>query len=143
MNPATISALAALIGSFIGGLTSVATAWVLQRSQAKAGEVAAEKKRRQILYKMFIDEASRLYGDALEHDNPQVAALVRIYALVSRMRVLSSPPVIEAADKMVRKIVDTYLEPNRTFVEVHDMLRSNSIDPLREFSEVARKELEP
>ena len=91
---------------------------------------------------MFIDEASRLYGDALEHDNPQVAELVRIYAMVSRMRVLSSPPVIEAADRMVRKIVDTYLEPNRTFHEVHEMLRRDSIDPLREFSEMCRKELE-
>jgi hypothetical protein len=37
MNAASISALAALIGSFIGGLTSVATSWVMQQSQAKAG----------------------------------------------------------------------------------------------------------
>jgi hypothetical protein len=103
---------------------------------------ATEKRQRQTLHKLFIDEASRLCGDALEHNNPQVVELVRIYALVSRMRVLSSPPVIEAANKIVRKIVDTYLEPNKTFLEVHELLRRDAMDPLREFSETCRQELE-
>ena len=37
----------------------------------------------------------------------QTAGLVKIYAVVSRMRVFSSPEVIEAAENIMRKIVDT------------------------------------
>jgi hypothetical protein len=106
MNPAYISALAALAGSIIGGLTSLATSWLAQRTQATAKELTRNRRRREKLYRTFIEEASRLYIDALGHDESQAfeqsAGLVKIYALVSRMRVLSSPRVIEAADNILR-----------------------------------------
>jgi hypothetical protein len=57
-----------------------------------------EKARRQKLYKQFIDEASKLYADALVHDKAELSALVSVYALISRMRVVSSCGVIEKAD---------------------------------------------
>ena len=40
MNPAYISALAALAGSIIGGLTSLATSWISQRSQSADSDEA-------------------------------------------------------------------------------------------------------
>ena len=89
---------------------------------------------------MFIDEASRLNADAQECDQPHVADLVRIYAMIS-MRVLCSPPVIETAEKMVRQVLDAYLGPNRTFLELPDVLRHDAIDALRDFSETWREEL--
>ena len=55
---------------------------------------------REDLYKSFIEEASTLYADALEHDQADTSKLVGLYALVSRMRVRSSPPVIENADRI-------------------------------------------
>jgi prophage DNA circulation protein len=58
-----------------------------------------------------------------------------IYAMISRMRVLSSPQVVKAAENIVRKTVDTYLAPNKTFPELRDMLYHDAVDPLREFSE--------
>ena len=58
------------------------------------------------------------------------------------MRVLSSTSVVECADQIVRKIIVTYLEPNKTVPELTKMATSGSIDPLREFSEAARAELE-
>ena len=39
MNAAYISALAALAGSVIGGLTSLLTSWLTQRTQARAQEL--------------------------------------------------------------------------------------------------------
>ena len=39
---------------------------------------------RQKPYKQFIDETSKLYADALVHDEAEISALVRIYALISR-----------------------------------------------------------
>ena len=142
MNPAYVTAVAALAGSIIGGLTSFATSWLTQARQARAGALAGDKKRRRKLYMEFIDEASRLYAQALEHDKAQVADLVRIYSMINRMRLTSSPQVIDAAEAMVRLIIDTYLEPNKTFLELYDKLHAGAIDPLREFSEGCRRELE-
>ena len=65
MNPGYISAFAALAGSLIGGLTTFAAAWVTQRQQANVQWLLQEKTRRQELYQQFIEEASKLYVDAL------------------------------------------------------------------------------
>ena len=107
--------LAALAGSAIGGLTSFAAAWVTQRQQANVQWLLQDKTRRQELYKQFIEEASKLYADALVHNQVEVSALVSIYALTSRMRIISSPEIVERADKVIRMIVDTYFLPNKTF----------------------------
>jgi hypothetical protein len=91
---------------------------------------------------LFIDEASRLYADALVHDEAEFSALVRVYALISRMRVVSSPAVVEKAEAIVRIIVDTYFAPNKSFPEVRKLMDSRTIDPLRTFSEECRAELQ-
>jgi hypothetical protein len=49
------------------------------------------------------------------------------------MRILSSPKVIESAELVARRIVDAYLEPNKTFLELREMANSGSIDLLRDF----------
>jgi len=53
---------------------------------------------RRHLYKDFIEAASRLYTDAFEHDKADTSKLVNLYALVSRMRVRSSPRIVESAE---------------------------------------------
>ena len=142
MNAAYLPALAALAGSAIGGLTSVASAWLTLHHQQRANPLSSEKARRQKLYKQFIDEASKLYADALVHDQAEVSALVGIYALISRMRVMSSPPVIEKADAVVHLILDTYFMPNKSFPEVRHMMNGHAVNPLRAFAEECRAELE-
>ena len=47
---------------------------------------------------------------------------------------------IEAAEKAGRLILDTYLSPNRTFVDLPELI--NEMDPLRDFSEACRRELQ-
>ena len=86
LNPAVLPALAALAGSATGGLTSLASTWLTLRRQGRASRLSRERSRRQKLYKLFIDEASKLYLDALVHDQAEVSALVRVYAVISRMR---------------------------------------------------------
>ena len=88
MNPNYVPALAALAGSAIGGLTSFASAWLSQERQDRATRLAQEKTRRQKLYRQFIDEASKLYADALAPDQAEISALVSVHALMGRMRVL-------------------------------------------------------
>jgi hypothetical protein len=142
MNPAYLPALAALAGSATGGLTSFASTWLTLRRQGHATRLSRDRARREKLYKQFIDEASKLYVDALVHDQPEVSELVRVYALISRMRVVSSPAVVEKAEAVVRMIVDTYFAPNKTFPELRKLIDSDAIDPLRTFSEECRAELQ-
>jgi hypothetical protein len=141
MNPAYLSAFAALAGSLIGGLTTILATWLTQHSQSRARDVAQDLSRREELYKNFIEEASRLYADAFERDNPNISDLVNLYALVSRMRVFSSSKVVESADAIVRRVVATYLEPNKTFRDLKDIIDKDTMDPLREFSSACRDEL--
>jgi hypothetical protein len=141
MASAYLPALAALAGSAIGGLTSLTSAWLTQNHQDRAKGILQDKSRRQKLYKQFIDEASKLYADALAHDEAEVAALVSVYALISQMRVLSSAAVVEAAEAVVRMIVETYFAPNKTFPEVRKLMNSHAIDPLRAFADECRAEL--
>jgi hypothetical protein len=136
-----VPALAALAGSAIGGLTSFASTWLNQARHDRAAGLAQEKARRQKLYKQFIDEASKLYADALMHDQAEIGALVSVYALIGRMRVLSSPVIIESAEAVVRTLVDTYFAPNKTFPELRAMIGSPAMDPLRAFSEKCREDL--
>jgi len=141
MNTAYLSAFAALAGSLIGGLTTILATWLTHRAQSRAQYVAQDLSMRQELYKNFTEEASRLYADAFERDNPNISDLVNLYALVSRMRVLSSSKIIESADAIVRRIIATYLEPNKTFRDLKDIVESDTMDPLREFSNACREEL--
>jgi len=141
MNPVYLSALAALAELAIGGLTSLASAWLTQHSQDRARRLSQDKVSRQKLYKQFIDEASKLYADALVHDQAEVSALVSVYALINRMRVLSRSDVVEKAEAVVRTIVDTYFALNKTFPELRELMDSDAIDPLRAFSEMCRAEL--
>jgi hypothetical protein len=141
MNPTYLPALAALAGSAIGGLTSLGPAWLTQQRQDRATRLSLDKAKRQKLYKQFIDEASKLYADAMVHDEAEVSALVSAYALICRMRVVSSSAVIEQAESVVRMIVDTYFAPNKTFPEMRMLMNSHAVDPLRAFSEECREEL--
>ena len=141
MNSAYLPALAALAGSAIGGLTSLASAWLTQDRQDRTTRLLQDKARRQKLYKQFIDEAAKLYADALVHNEAEVSALVSVYALISQMRVVSSAAVVEKAEAVVRAVVETYFAPNKTFLELHKLIDSHALDPLRAFSEGCRVEL--
>jgi len=58
------------------------------------------------------------------------------------MRLLSSPTVVASAEQIGRRINETYLEPNKTFLELQKMVDSNAIDILGDFSKACREEFE-
>jgi hypothetical protein len=142
MDASIVSALAALAGATIGGFTSVIASMVSQRYQAHAQWLVQEKLRRQELYKEFIEEASKCYSDALQHDKADISALVVLYTKIGRMRVLSSPTVVESAETAGRKILDTYLQPDRTFLDLREMINNHAMDILGDFTEACRREFE-
>src|ERR1700752_5435871 len=101
MEGAYLTAMAALGGAALGGFTSFATSWTTLRTQMKAEGNASSKSRRRKLYKLFINQSSKMYGDALIHDTPELPGLVDLHALVSRMRIVSSTPGIHEASRVV------------------------------------------
>ena len=143
MDVAYVSALSALAGSVVGGLTSGFTTWLSQRAQARAGHLAHALSRRVALYRDFIVAASKSYGEAIISNEPQIEEVIALYAMISRMRILSSARIVACAEKVMTTTVETYLAPNRTIPELHDLIkRGTAVDPLRDFAEAAREELE-
>ncbi len=138
----TYRPFAALAGAAIGGLTSFATSWTTQQAQARAQRLAAEREARTAMFGRFLDEAAKLYSDALQNSRDDITAMIGIYALMNRIRLTSSPQVVEAADTVCRNIVDTYLAPNVTLEEMRANWVDKHVDPLRDFSEACRQELQ-
>ena len=134
-----IPALASFSGSASGTVASMVTGWITRRRKARVRRTLRATSQREALYKSFIEEASRLYADALVNDKSEVSKLVDLYALIARMKILSSDGVIEA-EKAGKLILNTYLSPNRTFVDLPDLI--DEMDPLRDFSEACRRELQ-
>jgi hypothetical protein len=141
MDVAYISALSALAGSVIGGMTSGITSWLNQRSVARAGQLEHELVRRQELYRDFILAASKAYGEALVVSEPKIEELIALYAMISRMRVMSSPNIVACAERVLLKTTDAYFEPNQTVAELRELIRTGTgVDPLKDFAESVREE---
>jgi hypothetical protein len=142
VDASLISAAAALGGAATGGLMSLLASLLANHKQARAQWLAQDRSGRETLYKEFIEAASTCYVDALQHDKPDIPMLVTLYAKTNRMRVISSPQVIASAELVVRRIVDTYFEPDRTFTQVRSMVADGSLDIIRNFSEKTRAEFD-
>jgi hypothetical protein len=142
MDVSYVTAFAALGGAALGGFTSFASSWTTLRIQMKAKQSANSKSKRQKLYKEFIDQASRIYGDALIQSTLELSGLIGLYSLISRMRILSSEEVIENASRVVHVITETFHQPNKTPEELESMIHQHRVDLLQEFSNACRKELE-
>ena len=140
-SPAYLSAVAALVGTFVGVITSIATSWLGQQRQTKEQRRAREKDELEALYRLFIQDASKLYVDALEHNTTEIPKLVDIYATLNRMRVLSSPKVMAEADNALRMILDTYAKENATFSGIRQLIDHGFPDPLRAFSQACHEQL--
>jgi hypothetical protein len=142
MEPAHLSGFAVFAGSVVVALGSLASAWLTKKHEARTRRASENKVGRQKLYAQFIEEASKLYVDALVRDQAEASAMVGIYALISRMRMVSNADVVENAEAVIRTILSTYSRPNKTFPELQNhMLNRGFVDPLLNFSEVCRDEL--
>ena len=83
LDPAVLTALAAIAGSAVGGSATVATAWLTQRTQGRREHIEAEIRKREGLYAEFISEASKLIVEALDH---QLTSPERLFPLAPTCR---------------------------------------------------------
>src|SRR6476659_1939973 len=122
MNNAYISALAALAGSGIGALASVGTTWLTQ------------------LFAEFIDQASRVFADALTHQLDDLSKLVPLYATMGKLRLYASNETVLCADRVMSRILDAYYSPNVNF-ETERIRDAENYDVLRAFIAACQTEL--
>jgi hypothetical protein len=148
MNSGSITALAAILGSLVGALGSILGTWITQRHQDRRDLLARRMFHREELYSAFISESARLLVDALEHNFNDAQKLIPAYALLSRIRLSSSPDVLAAAEEVVRDIIGSYAKPNLTPEQIQSQAvdryqkELSGEDPLRNFSDICRAELE-
>ena len=142
MDTAIVGAMAGILGSLVGGTTTVATTWVTQRTLSKRELIRAEVDTRQTLYGQFISECSKRLIDSFERtlDNPET--LVTAYELLNRIRLCASDAVLAEAERTLNSITEQYFSPNLSIEQLHALVRSSAgADPLRHFGEACRVEL--
>ena len=140
-NSVIITALAAIAGSLVGALGSAIGTWITARHQDRRDLLGKQIERREVLYSDFISESARLLVDAMQHNVSDLQKLLPVYALLSRVRLSSSELVLQKAEKVIQTIVKTYPQPNLTAEEIESRA-TNGQDPLREFSDTCRVELD-
>jgi len=141
LDPAAVSALAAIFGSFVGAFASTLSAWITQRHHDRRDTLARKIAHREQLYSDFISESARAMVDAMQHKFEDPSKLTPVYALISRIRLSSPTNVVESAEQVAKTILATYSAPNLTAGEIQSGA-ANRDDPLRQFGSICRRELE-
>ena len=141
MDATNIANFAGLIGAAVGGLTSVATTWIAQKTQIRAQHQKTVRAQRERLFVAFMDEASRRYADALGHEKDDVADVVKLYAIVAHLRMVSEPDIVAAAERVIGEIVQAYQAPNRTLHELGDLVATEGLRAFRDLGMAFRTEL--
>jgi hypothetical protein len=138
MDAAYISALAALGGSTVGALASFMTTWITMNGQERAKTLTRTRLKRENLYGEFIEEASKLFTDALSHELDDVSKFVELYALTNKLRLFAPADVLVTMDAVADRILETYRSPN---LDLRTRDAQPKMDILRAFSEACRKDL--
>jgi len=136
-----ITALAGVLGAVSGASAAIATTWITQKSQTIRERAKSETRKREILYGDFITEASQRLADAFDHSLDKADTLVKLYAILGRIRLMSSDAVLTAAEECCDRVVDLYAKPNRTMAEIFTTLHSGEFEALKRFSDACRVEL--
>jgi hypothetical protein len=141
MDLTWITALSGVLGSLVGGSVTFATAYVTQKTVSKRELIREELHKREALYNQVIDACAERLLDAFAHHLETPQTMLPVYALMNRIRLTASKPVLIEAEHLLARITEQYFAEPLTVEEVRRLARSESADPLREFGEACRAEL--
>jgi len=105
MDTTIVSAMAGVLGSLVGGSAAVASAWITQKTATQREINLTEIRNRETLYGEFIGECAKLLIDAFTHTLDDPEKLLPLYALVNRIRLTASQPVVGEACRMELKSI--------------------------------------
>ena len=141
MDNSIVTAMAGVLGSLVGSSATVATAWLTQKTVSKRELMQREMRKREALYGELIAECAKLLMDALTHTLDAPEKLLPLYAMLNRIRLSASQPVLVEAERLLTRVTDQYFSKNLTLDEIRDLARSEDADPMRAFGEACRAEL--
>ena len=141
MDASLVTAMSGVLGSLVGGSATVATTWVAQRTASKRELIQGDIAKREVLYGEFIAECAKLIVDAYTHRLEKPEAMISLYALINRIRLRGSQPVLAEAEHLLRYITERYFARNLGVEELRALTRSADADPIKAFGEACRTEL--
>lgn len=143
MDDTFVTAFVGLAGAAVGGATSFASTWLTHRSTIRDKHRESEHTKLETLFAAFIREASLLYADALvsSYEEKSIGKLVKLYALLGRIRLVASRDVVRHAEQAMAAILKVYRQPNRTLADLEDLAHAGELNFLLEFGEACRAQL--
>jgi hypothetical protein len=139
--------VAAIMGALVGGLASLASTWVSERTRHRRDLIQREITKRETTYSDFIDHASKLYVTSATHNlneanvtEPELEEAVSLYGIASRIRLYASDRVIKETEAVLDLILTQYGAENISVEELREK-KLNERDPLKAFSVSCRREL--
>ena len=139
---------AAIMGAVVGGLASLTSTWVTERTRNRRELIQREITKRETTYSDFIDHASKLYVTSATHNldaedghhEAELEAAVSLYGIASRIRLFASDRVIKEAELVLDLVLMQFGAQNISVEELREK-KLNERDPLKMFSISCRREL--
>ena len=151
MDGGISNGLAAIMGALVGGLASLASTWVSERTRHRRDLLQREITKRETAYSDFIDHASKLYVTSATHNvndddanvESELEGAVSLYGIASRIRLFASDRVIKEAEAVLDLILLQFGAENISFEQLRERkLNETNPDPLKAFSVSCRRELQ-
>ena len=148
MDGGISNGVAAIMGALVGGLASLASTWVSERTRHRRDLLQREITKRETTYSDFIDHASKLYVTSATHNlndteanlEAELEGAVSLYGIASRIRLFASDRVIREAEAVLDLILMQFGAENISVDELREK-KLNERDPLKAFSISCRREL--
>ena len=148
MDVGLSNGVAAIMGALVGGLASLASTWVSERTRHRRDLLPREITKRETTYSDFIDYASKLYVTSATHNlndteanlEAELEGAVSLYGIARRIRLFASDRVIKEAEAVLDLILMQFGAENISVDELREK-RLNERDPLKAFSISCRREL--
>ena len=147
--PSEISnGVAAIMGALVGGVASLTSAWVTERTRNRRDQMQREINKRETTYSEFIDKASKLYVISATHtideDDERLQVdlkeAVSLYGTASRIRLFASDRVIKEAEAVLDLILVQFGAESISVGQFRER-KLKERDPLKSFSVSCRSEL--
>ena len=149
MDGGISNGVAAIMGALVGGLASLTSAWVSERTRHRRDLLQREIAKRETTYSDFIDRASKLFVTSATHNlddndanvDAELQGAVSLYGVASRIRLFGSDRVVKEAEAVLDLIIMQFGAENISLEELRER-KFHERDPLKTFSVSCRRELQ-
>ena len=116
------------MGALVGGLASLASTWVSERTRNQQALLQREITKRETTYSDFIQHASKLFVASATHNlndgdanlESGMEGTVSLYGIASRIRLFASDRVIQEAEAVLDLILIQFGAENISFEQFRE-----------------------